>query len=206
MLRAGRWRQAAEHAATHRGIGNRLLDGRAVTILALAHDRQTRRAAAKLEQSTPVETWEQTVQALLRVCCHRLAGVDPGEHVEAMFAAVNSLLDESDPITAVSRTRAGIAALDLDGHADPHTPRLCAKLAATAESDANAARDALAHPQLRRAMTADQHRVLTRLTRTAGLGSETIPGDVYGDLMATTSPAEDRLRALLERCFQSDCH
>ena len=206
LLRAGRWRQAAEHAAAHRGVGNRLFDGRQVTILALAHDGQPRRAAEMLEQSTPVEPWEQTVQTLLRVCCHRLAGADPSEHIEAMLAAVNSLLDESDPTTAVFRTRVGLVALDLNDHADPHVPRLCAKLVATAESDANAARDALAHPHLCQEMTADQHRALTRLTHTAGLASETIPDGAHASLMTTMSLAGDQLRVLLDHGFEHARH
>jgi hypothetical protein len=38
LLHAGQWQQAAEMAAAQRGVGHRLLDGRQVTILALAHN------------------------------------------------------------------------------------------------------------------------------------------------------------------------
>jgi hypothetical protein len=46
LTQAGRWREAAEHAATHRGVGLRLLDGRQVIILALAQNGQADQAAA----------------------------------------------------------------------------------------------------------------------------------------------------------------
>lgn len=199
MTPAGRWAQALRHAQQHKGIGQRLLDGRQVTILSLVQDQQADQAAALVEQSAITEPWEQAVQSLLRVFCQRAAGADARQHVATMLTAVLALLEQPDPSTAVFRTRVGMTALDLaDTHGDPQLSQLCEELIATAPSDAYAARDVLAHPLLRSAMTAGQHRDLAGLADASGLQAGAIPEPLYGDLMAAVSLAEDRLRALLD--------
>ncbi|MEV6987277.1 hypothetical protein AB0M95_39295 [Sphaerisporangium sp. NPDC051017] len=197
---AGRWREAAERTAAHQGVGMRLLDGRQVTILALAQDEQTDQAAALVEQSTVTEPWERAVQSLLRVFCRRTAGAEAGRQVAAMLTAVLALLEQPDPSTTVFRTRVGMTALDLaDLPGDPRLSQLRAELIAAAARDAYVARDALAHPLLRLAMTAGQHQDLVRLAQASGLGAGAIPAPLYRDLAAAVSSAENRLHALLDR-------
>ncbi|MFI9630982.1 hypothetical protein [Streptomyces sp. NPDC052042] len=65
-------------------------------------------------------------------------------------------------------------------------------------ADGYAARDALTHPQLRRAMTAGQRHALTRLVRAAGLDAGTIAAPLRSDLMRAVTSAQDQLR----RCLQ----
>ncbi len=200
LVLAGRWREAAERVAARRGVGVRLLDGRQVTILALAQDGQAERAAALIEHAAIAEPWEQAVQSLLRVFCQRAAGAGAGQHVAAMLTAVLTLLEQPDPSTTVFRTRAGMTALGLASiHGDPQLSQLRAELIATAAGDACAARDVLARPLLRPAMTASEHRDLAGLACASGLGAGAIPEPLYGDLMAAVSLAEDRLRTLLDR-------
>ncbi|MGH3931829.1 MAG: hypothetical protein ACRDTF_17850 [Pseudonocardiaceae bacterium] len=178
----------------------RLLDGRQVTILALAQNGQADQAAALVEQSATTEPWEQAVQSLLRIHCRRAAGADVERHVAAMLTTVLTLLQQPDPSTAVFRTRVGVIALDLATiHGAPQLSQLRAALITTAYSDTYAARDALAHPLPRQAMTAGQHRDLAELAHASGLDSGTIPEPLYGDLMAAVSSAEDQLRVLLDR-------
>ncbi|MGQ0775399.1 MAG: hypothetical protein ACT4NY_13405 [Pseudonocardiales bacterium] len=55
---AGHWQEAAEHAAAHRGIGTRLLDGRQVTILSLVDRGDHDRAAAMVQDSVTAQPWE----------------------------------------------------------------------------------------------------------------------------------------------------
>ena len=194
---AGRWRQAAEHTDAHRGLGMRLLDGRQVTILALVHEGQTSQAAKLVEQSTIVDPWEHVVQHLLRVHCQH--ATHAGRHIASMLSAVLALLEELAPSTAVFGTRVGMTALDLaEPHDHPQLRSLRAALIATAQSDAYAARDVLAHPLLRPTMTAAQHQDLTTLANASGLDTKTIPEPLYDDLMAAVSSAEDRLRTLLK--------
>lgn len=101
---AGRWKEAASHAAAHRGTGQRLLDGRQATILALALEDQAGEAAAMVEQSTITEPWEHAVQSLLRVLCLRTAGTLTGHDVAVMLADASNLARERDRSTTVMRT------------------------------------------------------------------------------------------------------
>jgi hypothetical protein len=140
------------------------------------------------------------VQSLLRTHCQRAAGADAERHVAAMLTTVLTLLQQPDPSTAIFRTRVGMTALDLaNTHRHPQLPQLFAALIATAHSDTYATRDALAHPLLRQAMTAGQHRDLAELAHTSGLDIGTIPEPLCGDLMAAVSSAENHLRVLLDR-------
>jgi hypothetical protein len=200
LTQAGRWQEAADHVATHRGVGLRLLDGRQVTIVALARNGQADQAACLVEQSTTPEPWERAVQSVLRTYCQRATGAKIGSHVTAMLTTVLTLLEQPDLSTAVFRARAGMIALDLaDAHRDRQVSQLRAALIATAHNDTYAARDALAHPLLRHAMTVNQHRDLAELLHASGLGTGTIPEPLYSDLMTAVSTAEDQLRILLDR-------
>lgn len=199
LAQAGRWREAAAAAAAHRGVGARLLDGRQITILALAQNRQHDEARALIENSWPAEPWEEAVQHLLSVAC-READAVPATHIDAMLTTVLALQQQPAPGTAVFRTRAGITALTLAAaHTEERIPLLQADVLAMAHADGYAARDALTHPRLRRAMTTAQRQALTSLVRTAGLGAGTIPEPLRSALMRAVQAGEERLRHSLER-------
>ncbi|WEH31959.1 hypothetical protein PZB75_00305 [Streptomyces sp. AM 4-1-1] len=197
---AGRWREAADQAAAHRGVGTRLLDGRQAAVLALVQEGQADHAAVLIEQSAVTQPWEQAVQSLLRVLCQRSAGADSEHEVTAMLTAALALTEVPDPSLTVFRTRVGMTALDLaDGHADPQRQLLGSALIEAARQDAHAARDVLAHPQLDPVMTASQRRDLNGLVHTSGLGIGTIHDALYDDLIATVASAEQQLRELVTR-------
>ena len=197
---AGRWGQAAKNAASHRGIGERLLDGRQIAIVALAHDGKPGQASALIEHSTIVEPWEHAVQSLLHVLCQRAGNNDAGQHIPKMVITIRSLLEQRDASTATFHTRVGMTALDLALDSDaPGLSPLSAMLIATASTDAYAARDVLAHPPLRASMTAPEHRGLIDLLDVSGLGAGTMPEPLYDKLMTAVSTAEERLRTLLHQ-------
>ena len=198
LAQAGRWKQAAERSAAHRGVGSRLLDGRQITILALLQNGQADEATALVEQSTVPEPWEQAVQSLLRVLCQRAAGAVDEANTEAMLTAVLTLMNQPDPHTTVFRSRLGLTALNLaDACGEPRKSQLRHKLITAAQHDAYAARDTMTHPLIRSTITADQHRDLTDLIHASGLDAGTIPEPLLTDLMVAVSTAENRLRALL---------
>ncbi|MFI9630101.1 hypothetical protein [Streptomyces sp. NPDC052042] len=198
LTRADRWREAADAAAAHRGVGTRLLDGRQTLILALAQNGQHDEATDLVEGSRPTEPWEEAVQHLLRTLCRDAAGAVPAAHLDGMLTAVLAL-QQPAPGTAVFRTRVGVTALLLAmGHTDEQIPTLHTGILALAHADGYAARDALTHPQLRRAMTAGQRHALTRLVRAVGLDAGTIAAPLRSDLMRAVTSAQDRL----SRCLQ----
>ncbi|WP_165983992.1 hypothetical protein [Streptomyces sp. YIM 98790] len=197
LTQAGRWHEAAEAAATHRGVGARLLDGRQTTILARAQNGRHDEATALVENSCPSEPWEEAVRNLLRIMCQD-TGSAPATHIDAMLTAALTLRRRPVPGTTVFLTRVGIAALILAaGHTDGRIPQLLTDVLAMAHTDGYAARDALTHPQLRHAMTASQHHALTSLVRTAGLDSGLLPEPLRSDLMSAVQTAQDRLRCCL---------
>jgi hypothetical protein len=192
LARAGRWREAADRAAEHRGVGNRLLDGRQAAILALLHEGEIDRAAAAVEQSAISEPWEHAVQSLLRVLCLRAAGADAVHHRVTMLAACRALAQEQEPSTAAPRTRAALIALELAAISDKTDPLRAAALSA-ASGDAYAARDVLTHPQMRASLTTQQRRGLDELVRDCGLGTGTITPKLYDQMTAAVEDAEAAL-------------
>jgi hypothetical protein len=198
---AGRWREAASHAAAHRGTGQRLLDGRQAAILALAQEGQADQAAAMVEESTIAQPWERAVQSLLRVLCLRVAGTDTRRHVTAMLADALALAQEQDRPTVVMRTRTGIIALDLAGTAcDLRSHQLLhGALITTAANDAYAARDILTHPATGQSLAAGQRSALRNLVLACGLGTGTIPEPLHSRLMAAVACAETTLSTELQQ-------
>jgi hypothetical protein len=188
---AGRWKEAASYAAAHRGTGQRLLDGRQAAILAHAQEGQYGTAVTMVEDSVIAESWERAVRSLLRVLCRRTDGTDASEHIAVMLADVYALAQEQDPSTTVMRTRAGLIALDLaETVGDPRSLSLRTGLIATAAVDAYAARDVIAHQQMRQSLTTDQSRDLHALVQDCGLGAGTIPEPLYCRLMTAVDCAE----------------
>lgn len=110
------------------------------------------------------------------------------------------LVTQAEPSTAVFRARVAMTALDLaDGYGSAQVPRLRTALIAAAAADAYAAREALAHPVLRPAMTTGQEQALAALVEASGLGRGAIPQALLDDLMASAALAENQLRAQLDR-------
>lgn len=198
LVLAERWNDAAEHAATHRGVGLRLLDGRQVTILALAHNAQPDLARDLIEESTVTERWEIAVQSLLRVLCRRVAADETDADVTAMLAAVHLLLKQPVASTAVFRTRLTLIALELAGaRHDPQLPELRADLITTALGDSYATRDALNHPLVHRTFTKGHVLSLTKHIEHSAREAGPIPEHLRRDLTTAVSCAERRMRTLL---------
>lgn len=199
LTQAGRWSEAADAAAMHRGVGTRLLDGRQITILALAQNGQHDEASALIEGSRPAEPWEEAVQSLLRILCTDDHSAVPAKHLDRMLATSIALQQQPVPGTTVFRTRVGITALALAAaHTHERISLLHTDVLALAHTDAYVARDALTHPQLRRTMTASQRRALSGLARAAGLDAGTVPAALRSELMRAVASAEDWLRLCLE--------
>ena len=194
LAQAGRWKEAASHAAANRGTGTRLLDGRQAAILALLTDGQPARAALLVEQTTLTEPWEHAVQAVLRVLCQHTAGQVPEPSTASMTAIVLALVQEPDPATTVTRTRIGLTALDLaDGSDTTHARALSTALLTAASTDAYAARDLLASPHASRFLTPREGYGLQAIVRASGLGAGMIPAHLHAQMASAVRHAEDVL-------------
>jgi hypothetical protein len=193
LAQAGRWKQAAEHAAAYRGTGTRLLDGRQSAILALLTEGQPGEATQIVEQSAVAEAWEHAVQAVLRVLCQRAAGQNPVPGTATMLGTARTLVQVQDPATAVTRTRTGLTALTLAGHSDTmQAPAIRAALITAGNADAYVARDLLAARQNWSLTTAQRSR-LQALVQAGGLDAGAIPGHLHDQLASAARTAEATL-------------
>jgi hypothetical protein len=200
LARNGRWTDAAEVMAAHHGIGDRLLDGRQIKIMALVEQGLPQQATAMIESSIPTEPWENTVAAILRIYCRPETSPTPQKELDHAVQETLTLITEPEPTTASFRARAGLTALDVT--ADQPTPSdspLRAAVIEVASSDAYAARDVLGHHVMRSQMTDQQAQELTAVVTAAGLGAGNLSVAHKDALAAAVRTAEDRLRTLLAR-------
>ncbi|MCD0451362.1 hypothetical protein LO762_19470 [Actinocorallia sp. API 0066] len=197
LTRQGRWTEAAQAMAAHRGIGNRLLDGRQIKIMSLLEKSQTDEAIATIESTIPTEPWESTVAALLLQTIRPEASSSQ-KAVDRTMQETLTLVKQPDPMTAVFRVRLAQTALDLPSSTG-HTMNLRDALFDVAATDAYAARDVLDQPHLRSQMRIWQEEHLAAVVATAFLGVKTLPASHRDTLDASVRTAEHRLRVLFGR-------
>jgi hypothetical protein len=194
LAQAGRWRDAAEHAALHRGVGTRLLDGRQAAIIALLHEGNTGEAIRLTQDSAAEQTWERAVKQLLRAACLSIDQTATQSGTD-MLTSIHELLESASPSTAVFSTRAAIFAHDLaDSTQRPST--FVSKLGSVASMDARAACDVLHRPCLRSAIAPSQREQLTMAIEVSGIGVRRIPEPARRAMLASVSRAETRLRSV----------
>jgi plasmid stabilization system protein ParE len=205
LAREGRWNDAAETMAAHRGIGTRLLDGRQIQIMSLLEQGHHREAADMIDATVPAEPWETAVTAILRAYCQQQAApAAPGESSDAIEKIIE-LLGQGEPTTAAFRSRAGLATLDLAvGQPETGTAQLHDAIARLAATDAYAARNALGHPVMRARMTCHQERQLTSVITAAGFDAGHLPPGQMDAITAAVGQAEEHLRVLLGQRTSND--
>ncbi|MEV3898098.1 hypothetical protein [Streptomyces anulatus] len=196
LARIGRWAEAAEAMAKHRGIGNRLLDGRQIKIMALMEQGRSQHALDLIDATQPTEPWETAIGLLLRAHC-RPAGVPVAR------ADLQHILDEAavliappDPSTALFQTRVGLTALELDPDGQ-YAGTLPQTIVEVARLDAYAARDVLHHPLAASALDAGSAHALNAVIAAAGLGSGILSTPHHKALTDAVAHAGAELEKLL---------
>ncbi|GGX50709.1 hypothetical protein [Streptomyces noursei] len=175
LTTAGRWAEALAHIQEHRGIGQRMLDGRQVAVLATL-GRNPADAAALVAETAPGEPWEEAVTACLNVACHR-ALQQPAD--DLLSALVDSYIQRRpDHGTTVFDTRLGLTILDfLDQSHDSAARRMAEELhrRTLTATDGYAARECLADPRFSALVTPGQAKAIHGLVRACALGSGDLP-------------------------------
>jgi hypothetical protein len=194
LAQAGRWRDAAEHAALHRGVGTRLLDGRQAAIIALLHEGNTAEAIRLVEDSAAEQDWERAVKRLIQAACLPIDQTTTQSDTD-MLASIRELLESASPSTAVFCTRTAILAHDLAGGSEQQPAIIASELVAAASMDARAARDVLGHLHLREAITTGQHQHLTTVVNDSGIGAGHIPEPEHREMLTVIAMAEAHLRS-----------
>ncbi|MFJ7911971.1 hypothetical protein [Kitasatospora sp. NPDC096204] len=171
LTTAGRWTDALHHIEKHRGIGQRILDGRQVAVLARATTGDLPGALALLAATEPGEPWENAVTAVLTTLCR------PGDRHAAKTAIDHCLALEPAEGLAVFTTRLTLAALDAPAPSAPAARVLASLLAIrTAESgDGYALRDLLTHPTALSYLFPSQVDPLKESLATCALSTSNLP-------------------------------
>lgn len=196
LARIGRWTEAAEAMAKHRGIGNRLLDGRQIKIMSLMEQGLDHQARDMIAATQPTESWEPSIGLLLRAHCRPIGVPLSRAELDHTLREAAVLLTHPDPSTAVFQTRAGLTALELDP-GGPYAGTLHEAVAEVARLDAYAAREVLHHPTARAALSGDRADVLSAVITAAGLGAGALPAEYRQSLSDAVTLGETELRRLL---------
>ncbi|WP_433547148.1 hypothetical protein ACQPZG_20235 [Streptomyces sp. CA-294286] len=181
LTTARQWTRAREHVIKHKGVGQRLLDGRQVVIVSHCLNDDPETAQRTLDESALNDPWETPVAALLAMLCLSTAGKPTRDAENRMIAQYLAL--EGDPELAVFRTRLGLAALNLS-HA--HRYEVARRLVndAVHSQDGYVARDVLTHATCGQEMTTWEQQQLNTIVNAAGLDRRSIPPRLESTLMS----------------------
>lgn len=185
----GRWREAAEHAQRHGGIGDRLFDGRQVAIIAALTGGSPGTALAIAEDSEVREPWERAVQAVLVLWCRRQSFEVTANDVEAVLDRVRAVEDHQ----VVFTTRLGIVATELLEGLQRGTYELASRLvvAIVRAQDGYAARDLLT--AWKGKLSSEQMGSLIPALESSGLDRRTLPGPLFHELHTAIREAGRKL-------------
>ena len=186
---AGRWSEAYEHLERHHGIGQRMLDGRQVAIIAALTTGDIASARSMVAGTAPGEPWEDTVTECLAYLCDRSSH----EHLKRAISGYLGL-QPAKPL-AIFQARLGMTLIDAaGGSADMPLLRLASSLVANCVTwgDARVAREILRHQGLASGIGHRQAVQLAETVLNGGLGRGRLP-----------SWAEKRLSNFLALCHST---
>ncbi|MFB7270639.1 hypothetical protein [Streptomyces sp. NPDC056244] len=188
LTTAGRWADALAHVEKHRGIGQRMLDGRQVAVLTAltaltAGDTPT--AEDLLTHTEPGTPSENAVTSCLTVLSRQAAGQPLHNRLQDLVATYLDRADE--PGMTVFNTRLGLTILDaLASPEDPAAHSVVAELhrRTTEMADGYAARETFAHPLFTALATDRQAQDCRDLLHTCALGTGAFPADLHDRVKA----------------------
>ncbi|MGW0239875.1 hypothetical protein [Micromonospora chalcea] len=176
LTSAGRWKEAYDHIQRHNGIGQRMLDGRQVAVIAHATSGEIGCALTFIADTVPGEPWEEAVTAFLAYLCARAAGEPEGAYLDALLRSYRRLMPT--PGLAVFHTRLGLAVIDaVGGVGHSGLQDLAAGLISHALrcDDAYVAHDLLHHRDILTVGDAKSGAKLTESLQAAGLAHQGMP-------------------------------
>lgn len=176
LISLGRWSDALTHLEQHHGIGQRMLDGRQIAVIARCMDDDTEVALSLLNTAVVTEQWEHMVAACLTVLCYEHAGLPVDPERDAMLKAFRGLELSSNFV--VFRTRLGLTVIEAAGgtrHPDARcvATELIGRLVSSI--DGYAAREILAHRSCTTLLTHSQRLHLKRVVDVCSLGRGVAP-------------------------------
>lgn len=198
LTAANRWPEALAHVETHRGIGQRMLDGRQVAVVTALVGGDFHRADSLLTDTEPGEPWEDAVTGCLTALCRRASGQPWRQPLQILLT---TYLDRPHGNgLAVFDTRLGLTALDVIGAVDdPAARRVAAELhqRTVGATHGYAAREVLQHPLYTAHTTEPARRACLALFDACALRSGKLPNDLSDQLMAAVQESDRTIRTSL---------
>ncbi|MFG2441070.1 hypothetical protein [Streptomyces sp. NPDC048508] len=199
LTTAGRWAEALAHIEEHRGIGQRMLDGRQVAVLAALNHTPTD-AAALITTTTPGEHWENAVTSCLNVMSNKAL---LGTTVPILDALVEDYVGhQPDQGMTIFDTRLGLTILDLlEPQQEDAAHRMVAELhrRAAAATDGYAAREYLADPRFVALAKPRQVESARQLVSACALGSGSLSGPRLARLTEALRVSDEVIRESVTR-------
>jgi hypothetical protein len=198
LVRAGQWADAQAHAEQLRGVGQRLLDGRQVAVLARCSAGDTDGAISLLDGSTLVADWEHSVAACLRVLCLRAGGRPSGEGAVAMIENYFRLPPE--PELLMFRTTLGLGIVDLIADSGQYQAGGIANQLIdeiVSANDGYPAREVLRHSFFEEQLTERKRRTLMNTVEVSGLGSGQMPPELRTGLLTALATSREVVERFL---------
>ncbi|MDQ8706948.1 hypothetical protein RCO28_31415 [Streptomyces sp. LHD-70] len=194
LTSAGRWSEAQAHIARHRGVGQRMLDGRQVAVVAALVEGDHEQAAQLVAETLPGEPWERTVTKSLATAAKVASGTARETDLEALATAY--LQSTREPGRTVFDTRLGLTILDLArlvGYpADAVAHDMVSR--AVEAADGYAARELLTYEPCLNLLTARQTSRCRELVDACALAARDLPEGVLRDLKQALHKADLVLR------------
>ncbi|MGW3073683.1 hypothetical protein [Kitasatospora sp. NPDC001132] len=200
LTAVGRWAEALTHVQTHHGIGQRMLDGRQVAVLAALTSGNSLHASTLLAEATPEEPWEEAVAECLVLLCRRVSGQPWRRALQGLATTYLERPDEDG--MALFDTRLGLVLLDVAASDnDPIARQVVTELhrRTMKATDGYAAREALAHPLFTALTTDRQTQDCRALLRACSLGAGTLPTDLGYHLTAALHTSDRVIRRSVGR-------
>ncbi|PIB00227.1 hypothetical protein B1C81_39000 [Streptomyces sp. HG99] len=195
LTAAGRWTEALAHIEAHRGVGQRMFDGRQVAVLAALTTGNTRGANNLLAATQSGEPWEHAVTGCLTLLFLRAAGLAWRRPLQNLVTTYLERPD-GDGMT-VFNTRLGLAVLDVVASPeDPAARPVVAELyrRTIKATDGYAARETLAHPMFT-ALAADREAQDCRaLLQACALGAGSLPSELSDTLAKALRTSDHTIR------------
>ncbi|SCF75257.1 MULTISPECIES: hypothetical protein [unclassified Streptomyces] len=196
LTTAGRWDAALAHIKEHRGVGQRMLDGRQVAVLAALTTGDAHAAEDLLAGTEPGEPWEDAVTSCLTVLTHRAVDRPLHDHLQDLVATYLDRADE--PGMTVFNTRLGLTVLDtITSTEDPAARLVVAGLhrRATETTDGYAAREILAHPSFTALATDQETQDCHALLQACALGAGAFPANLHNEMTAAIRASDHVIRS-----------
>lgn len=198
LISAGHWQQAREHVERHRGIGNTLLDGRQIVIIAVFLSDGPAAALPLVDQTQRAHPWEEAVHSCLEVLCRSALGDDIATPAATMQERYLRL--SAEPGTHMFRARLGLTVIDLLGGPEhPTTIPAMTHLIREADlaGDGYMAREVLTRLGDKGVLPEAVEEALVRTIRSSGLHGAGLPTDLEAELLDAAKTSKKAIGVIL---------